>query len=105
MLPGFFLFHMDAISEAAMDAALIRELCSGRAFVEQMARKRENDAALIAHRDRQNINAKSTLRKLAEIPQREYLLMAQKYGSECWNDREFMKDFQRLEPDLAVCKM
>jgi hypothetical protein len=31
--------------------------------------------------------------------------MAQKYGSECWNDREFVKDFQRLEPDLAVCKM
>jgi hypothetical protein len=96
---------MDAITEAAMDAALIRELCSGRAFVEQMARKRENEAALIAARDRRDVNAKSTFRKLAEIPQREYLLMAQKYGSECWDDREFMKDFQRLEPDLAVTKI
>jgi hypothetical protein len=96
---------MNAITEASMNAALIRELCSGRAFVEQMAKKRENDAALIAARDRQNVNAKSTLRKLAEIPQREYLLMAQKYGSECWDDREFMKDFQRLEPDLAVNKI
>jgi len=96
---------MDAITEAAMDAALIRELCSGRAFVEQMARKRENEAALIAARDRRDVNGKSTFRKLAEIPQREYLLMAQKYGSECWDDREFMKDFQRLEPDLAVTKI
>jgi hypothetical protein len=96
---------MDAITEAAMDAALIRELCSGRAFVEQMAKYRETQAAMIAHQDRQNINRKSTLRKLAEIPQREYLLMAQKYGSECWDDREFVKDFQRHEPELAVEKM
>ena len=96
---------MIQLSDAAMNAALIRELCSGRAFVEQMAKKRENDAALIAAKDRQHGNAKSTLRKLAEIPQREYLLMAQKYGSECWDDREFMKDFQRLEPDLAVNKI
>ena len=96
---------MIQLSDAVMNAALIRELCSGRAFVEQMAKKRENDAALIAAKDRQHVNAKSTLRKLAEIPQREYLLMAQKYGSECWDDREFMKDFQRLEPDLAVNKI
>lgn len=88
-----------------MDAALIRELCSGRAFVEQMAKYRETQAAMIAHQDRQNINRKSTLRKLAEIPQREYLLMAQKYGSECWDNREFVKDFQRHEPELAVEKM
>jgi len=96
---------MDAITEAAMDAALIRELCSGRAFVEQMAKYRETQAAMIAYQDRQNINRKSTLRKLAEIPQREYLLMAQKYGSECWDNREFVKDFQRHEPELAVEKM
>jgi hypothetical protein len=96
---------MDPISEAAMNAALVRELCSGRAFVEQMAKYRETEAAMIAHRDRQNINHKSTLRKLVEIPQREYLLMAQKYGSECWDDREFVKDFQRLEPDMAVSKI
>jgi hypothetical protein len=96
---------MDAITEAAMDAALIRELCSGRAFVEQMAKYRETQAAMIAHQDRQNINRKSTLRKLAEIPQREYLLMAQKYGSEYWDNREFVKDFQRHEPELAVEKM
>jgi hypothetical protein len=96
---------MDAISEAAMNAALVRELCSGRAFVEEMARYREKQAAIIAHRDRQDINRKSTLRKLAEIPQREYLLMGQKYGNECWDDREFVKDFQRLEPDLAVNKI
>lgn len=88
-----------------MDAALIRELCSGRAFVEQMARYRETQAAMIAAKDRQDVNRKSTFRKLAEIPQREYLLMAQKYGSECWDDREFVKDFQRLEPDLAVTKI
>jgi hypothetical protein len=96
---------MNPISEAAMNAALVRELCSGRAFVEQMAKYRETEAAMIAAKDRENINRKSTLRKLAEIPQREYLLMAQKYGSECWDDREFVKDFQRLEPDLAVNKI
>jgi hypothetical protein len=44
-------------------------------------------------------------RHVAEIPQREYLLMANKYGEECWQDREFVRDFQRLEPTMAVHKL
>ena len=31
--------------------------------------------------------------------------MAQKYGVECWNDRGFIKDFQRLEPTMASNKI
>jgi hypothetical protein len=42
---------------------------------------------------------------LAEIPQREYLQMAQKYGTECWDDREFVRDFQKNEPTMASNKI
>ncbi len=34
------------------------------------------------------------------VPQQEYLELAQKYGVECWDDRGFVRDFLKNEPDL-----
>lgn len=72
--------------------------------MDAMGQKREIEAAAIAKASRAAGPNKS-FRHIAEIPQREYLLMANKYGVECWNDREFVKDFQRLEPTMAVHKI
>lgn len=89
-----------------MNAALINELCSGRQFLDTMQRMREKGAAEIA-KEYRGVKAtkKMGLRHLAEIPTREYLQMGQKYGFECWEDRGFIRDFQRLEPTMASNKI
>ena len=91
-------------SEEALTDALVRELCTGRQFLDSLQKYREADAASIA-KEARKYAPKKGLRHLAEIPQREYLQIAHKYGSECWEDREFVRDFQRLEPTMAVHKL
>jgi len=91
-------------SEEAMTAAVIRELCTGRQFLDSLQQYREADASEIAKESRK-LAPKKNWRHLAEIPQREYLQMLHKYGHECWEDKEFVRDFQRLEPTMAVHKI
>lgn len=89
-----------------MTHALIREIITGEQLKKDISKQREIEAAKIAkdYRDRGR-RKKDRMTHLAEIPQREYLQMAQKYGVECWNDRNFIKDFQRLEPTMASNKI
>lgn len=91
-------------SEEAMTAAVIKELCSGRQFLDSLQKYREKGAAEIAAESRKFAPNKS-FRHVAEIPQREFLQIAHKFGQECWSDREFLRDFQRLEPTMAVHKL
>jgi uncharacterized protein YxeA len=92
-------------SEEAMTDALIKELCSGRQFMESLQNKREIEAAKIAQ-DYRKIGRRKDAKfvHLMEIPQHEYLKMDQKYPG-CWDDREFVKDAQRLEPTMASNKI
>ena len=99
-----FHTHMD-IQTAALTDALIKELCSGRQFLDSLQKYREADAASIAAEYRKIKPKKGGLRHLAEIPQREYMQMVAKYGHECFEDRGFIKDFQRLEPTMASNKI
>ena len=91
-------------TQEAMTAALVKELCSGRQLMDALGNKREIEAATIAAASKKHTPGKH-FRHVAEIPQREYLLMANKYGVECWDDREFVRDFQRFEPTMAVHKL
>ena len=36
------------------------------------------------------------------IPAHEFFLMREKYGEEAFGDKQFIRDFQRLEPEMAV---
>ncbi len=93
-------------SEEAMTDALIKELCSGRQFLDSLQKRREIEAAEVAKQYRKLGRQKGAkMVHLAEIPQREYLQMVQKYGSECWEDREFIRDFQKNEPTMASNKI
>ena len=38
------------------------------------------------------------------MPAHEFFLMREKYGDEAFGDRQFVRDFQRLEPTMAVHK-
>jgi hypothetical protein len=86
------------ICEEALTSALVKELCSGRAFKEAMQNKREIEASAEARAMR---DAKSSLGKpIGAIPQHEYFTIANKYGTECWDDREFVRDFFKSQTHL-----
>jgi hypothetical protein len=83
-----------------INAALVRELCSGRKLMESLENRREIEAAAEAKKMRE---VKSIAGKpVGSIPQREYLLLANKYGSECWDDREFVRDFFKSQSHLKA---
>jgi hypothetical protein len=83
-----------------INAALVRELCSGRKFVESLEKRREIEAAAEARKMRE---VKSIAGKpVGSIPQREYLLLANKYGNECWDDRTFVRDFFKSQSHLKA---
>lgn len=94
------------ITDAALDRALMLELCSGRRFMEANERFREEDCEAEAAKYR---GAKSTEilgKHVATIPQHEFFTVAQKEGgTECWHDRGFLRDFQRHFPNLATGKV
>lgn len=95
---------MSAISEAELDAALIREFCSGRKLMEAKQQEREIQA-----RQQARTMGKKTVEGLgkhvASIPAHEFFIIGQKYGNECWDDKGFVRDFQRLHPELSNCKV
>ena len=88
------------ICEEAFTDALVKELCSGRMLKESLQNKREIEASAEARAMKE---AKSTLGKpIGAIPQHEYFLLANKYGTECWDDREFVRDFFKSQSHLRA---
>jgi hypothetical protein len=88
------------IENEALTSALVKELCSGRMLKETMQKTREQAASAEA---RSMKDAKSILGKpVGAIPQYEYLLMANKYGNECWDDRGFVRDFFKSQSHLRA---
>lgn len=93
-------------SDEALTHALIRELTTGEQFKKACEKVRELEAAKTAKEYRDMGRRRGArMTHLAEIPQREYLQMVHKYGVECWNDREFVADFQKHEPTMASNKI
>jgi hypothetical protein len=87
-------------AEEELNAALIRELCSGRKFVESLENRREIEAAAEARQMREVKSVAGA--PVGSIPQREYLLLANKYGAECWDDRGFVRDFFKSQSHLKA---
>jgi len=83
-----------------INAALIRELCSGRKLKESLEKRREIEAAAEARRMRE---AKSILGKpIGTVPDYEYYTVGGKYGMECWDNREFVRDFFKSQSHLKA---
>jgi len=87
-------------AQEELNAALIRELCSGRKFVESLENRREIEAAAEARQMREVKSVAGA--PVGSIPQREYLLLANKYGAECWDDRGFVRDFFKSQSHLKA---
>jgi hypothetical protein len=93
------------ISEAAMNDALIKELCSGRMLMETQQKLREQACAQEAFEARGHKSITGLGKMIASIPSHEYFLIREKYGNDCWNDRGFVRDFQKMEPSMAANKI
>jgi hypothetical protein len=83
-----------------INAALVRELCSGRKFIESMEKRREIEAAEEARKMREVKSAAG--KPVGSIPQHEYFTVGAKYGMECWDDREFVRDFFKSQSHLKA---
>lgn len=96
---------MAIITQTELDAALTRELCSGRKFKEATQRARERACAQEAKAARGHKTIKGLGKLVLTLPDYEYFQMCNKYGYEAFDDRGFVRDVQRLEPDLATHKV
>jgi hypothetical protein len=92
-------------SGEALDHALMTELCSGRRFMEakQEVREKAAKAEALAMRDHNAISAMGKC--VLNLPSHEYFLIREKYGHDAFHNKEFIRDFQRLEPGMAVNKV
>lgn len=90
------------ISDEALNDALIKELCSGRALMETLQNEREMECAKEAEHYRKY--GSKNWKFLASIPQHEYFILRQKYGDNCFKDRSFVRDFQKTQPHLSAAK-
>ena len=89
-------------SEGEKLDALITEIRTGRVFMDSLQEHREMDAREEAQKYRDAGRRRShKLKHLAEIPQREYMQLIHKYGNEEVESREFIRDYQKREPDMA----
>jgi hypothetical protein len=92
------------LSEAEMTSAVLRELITGHKLLDEMQHLREYEAAKEANALRGSKTVGALGKQVLNIPQREWFQMREKFGEECWSDREFVKDVQRLEPQFRVHK-
>ena len=88
-----------------MDAALLNELCSGRKIREATLRARERACAQEAKASRGHKTIPGFGKLVLTLPADEYFDMCNKYGYEAFDDKGFVKDIQRHEPDLATHKV
>jgi hypothetical protein len=96
---GYFFAMSTIESEAAMNAAMIREIMTGEQLKNQLEEQREANSARIAE-DYKGCKSKGDLLHLAEIPQREFFRLTQWLGDGWWNDRDTLRHIQKTNPHL-----
>jgi len=89
------------LSDAAMNHALINELCSGRMLMETQQQFREKACAAEAFEARGHKSILGLGKMIASVPSHEFFLIREKYGHDCWNDPGFIRDFRKMEPTMA----
>lgn len=85
--------------------AIERELRTGLELKKATEAKREAIARQSAHSMRGAGKVPGLGRNVGVMPSWEYFRLLQKYGHKEVHSREFLKDFQKKNPDLAVHKL
>jgi len=84
---------------------IVKELVSGRKYVDAQEKARERAAAQEAQAARGHKTIKGLGKLAISIPQQEYFDLIGKYGTECMHDREFLRDLQKKEPQFKVASL
>jgi len=108
VLASRFPFAMSMIETLAQEectAALLRELRWGRQVKQSFEQIREAEAGREAFAARGHKTIEGLGKLVSVIPAYEYFTIREKYGPECWHDRGFVKDNQRLEPTGVANKL
>lgn len=92
----------EIISKVEMDSAFERELCRGFEFEKSLEHVRAEKARAEARKARGHKTIKGLGKQVLELPSREFFRLRDKYGADAFNDRQFIRDMQRLEPDTKV---
>ena len=96
---------IETISQEECTSALLQELRWGRQVKQSMEQIRETDAAIDAAKAKGHQSIPGLGKLALVVPAYEWFTIREKYGHECWQDRQFIKDFQRLEPSMAANKV
>ena len=89
-------------SKDALDADVIREILTGETLRRRHAeRKREQQVYRDAAQMKGHRSVAGLGKCVAAIPQMEFFAMSAKYGYGCWDDRAFLKDFNKRFPHLS----
>lgn len=93
------------VNEGEITAALEREIRSGEKMTQALQVHRLRNAAREASQHDKHKTA-GALGKLAlTIPSTEFFRIRQNYGEDCWDDKTFIRDYQRLVTDSTVARV
>lgn len=96
---------IETLATEEVTAELLKELRWGRQLKQSFEQIRETDASIEAHAARGHKSIPGLGKMAVVVPAYEFFTIREKYGPECWHDKGFIKDFQRLEPTMAANKV
>ena len=96
---------LQRVNEGEITAALEREIRSGEKMTQALQAHRLRKAARESSQHDRHKTAGSLGKLALTIPQTEFFRIRQNYGEDCWNDKTFIKDYQRLVPDSKVARV
>lgn len=96
-----FVQSLVEIIPAHLHKEMERELINGWRMRESIARAEAKQIAHFGHTHEAH-DVQGLGRKIAEIPADAYHYWGQRLGYECWKDKQFMREFLRDNPELAV---
>ena len=96
---------LQRVNEAEITAALEWENRSGEKMTQALQADRLRKAARESSTHDRNKTAGSLGKIALTVPAAEFFRLRLNYGDDCWNDKGFIKDYQRLVPGSKVAQV
>lgn len=96
--------HRKQLNEGQLQRAILNELRTG----EQLERATQERRLRQAHAEAKTHDPKKTAAGLMKpilcVPGREFFRIREQFGEDCWDDRTFIRDYQRNVPDAKIAR-
>lgn len=93
------------VRDSEITAAMEREIRTGFFFEKARQDARRKAAAMEARQHDPRKTAGRMGKPVLVVPGREFFRIQEQYGKEAWNNDEFIRDYQRLEPDAKIANV